>query len=319
MFQPLYADLGISTIPCSTDAKKPLVRNYLQMGVPASNQLAQRFTAANAIGIVCGEHNRITVLDIDSSDPGVLKEAIARHSEPRVIAKTASGKYHGYFRFNGEGRHIRPWKDLPIDILGGGFILAPPSLFGPGEYHFLEGQIDDLKRLTPITGLEDIEREHALRTGAPQTKAGTRNNWLWRHCMREARHCDSLESLIDVARTRNEECEPLLPEKEVMKIAASAWDYTQSNKNHYGHHGAWVPVEEAIRMMTDPDALALLVYLRSTQGPWARFTILNALSDRFGWDRRRLSKARGLLVEQGYIRCVRPAYTGHAALYQWDD
>src|SRR5262249_18329079 len=93
LFQPLYAEAGVTTIPVSTDAKKPLVTNYLKMGIPASAQLAQKFTTANALGIVCGTHNKITVLDVDSTDRGILREAIARHGEPRAIAKTASSKF----------------------------------------------------------------------------------------------------------------------------------------------------------------------------------------------------------------------------------
>jgi Primase C terminal 1 (PriCT-1) len=125
--------------------------------------------------------------------------------------------------------------------------------------------------------------------------------------------------LIDVAQTRNQECQPPLPEKEIMRVAASAWDYTQANKNHYGQHGAYVRADEAVQMISDPDVLALLVYLRSTQGPWARFAIPNALAEQWGWDRKRFAASRARLIEQGYLRLVRAAFTGHAALFQWDD
>jgi hypothetical protein len=320
-FQPLYADLGITAIPCSTDEKKPLVSHWTKMGLPASRQLAIRFIDANALGIVCGEHNRITTLDVDTTDHGVLKEAIYRHSHPRVIVQTASGKFHGYYRFNGERRLIRPWgNDLPIDVLGNGLILVPPSLFKTGEYHFLEGGFDDLVRLTPITGIEDItEHQRKAYSAEPQAKHGSRNNWLYRQCMKAAKHCDTLEQLIDVARTRNEECEPPMGDTEVMKVAGQAWGYTLANKNRFNHHGAWVPVEEAVQMMTDPDALALLIYLRSTEGPWATFMVPNSRAEQFAWDERRLRRARNRLIEMSYIRQVKAAYTGHAALYRWDD
>jgi hypothetical protein len=128
LFQPVYADLGITAIPCSTSEKKPLVSHWQQMGIPASRQLASKFTDANALGIACGDRNKITVLDVDSTDRGVLKEAIDRHGEPRLIASTASGKYQAYYRHTGERRHIRPWGDgLPIDVLGGGLAIVPPS------------------------------------------------------------------------------------------------------------------------------------------------------------------------------------------------
>jgi hypothetical protein len=45
--------------------------------------------------------------------------------------------------------------------------------------------------------------------------------------MREAHHCDDLERLLDVANTRNTEYLPPLADTEVVKIAKSAWNYTQ--------------------------------------------------------------------------------------------
>jgi Bifunctional DNA primase/polymerase, N-terminal/Primase C terminal 1 (PriCT-1) len=224
-FQPLYAEQGITAIPCSTDAKKPLVSHYLKMGIPASKQLALRFTDVNALGIVCGAHNRITVLDIDSADPGIAKEAFRRHGEPKVIVRTASGKLHGYFRYNGEGRKIRPWKDLPIDILGGGFVMAVPSLFGPGEYHFAQGGLGDLSRLTTLVGIEQNIEPKAKP--APHVNAvvneGRRTTWMLRECLRASKSCESYEALIEVARARNQSCNPPMTEGEIMKTVDSAW------------------------------------------------------------------------------------------------
>jgi hypothetical protein len=164
-------------------------------------------------------HGRIAVLDIDSTDRGVLKEALHRHGEARVIVQTASGKYHAYYQYGGERRHIRPWgNDLPIDVLGKasnnhGLVYLPPSLFGTGEYVVEQGRIEDLRRLTPIVGLDDIkpiqiENEHPRESGAKKIKLGNRNNWLLRQCLEAAHHCDNLDALIDIARTRNEECGP---------------------------------------------------------------------------------------------------------------
>jgi hypothetical protein len=322
-FQPIYASLGITTFPCSTSEKKPLVSNYLKMGISASRQMAARFTSANALGIACGEHNNITILDVDSTDRGILKEAIHRHGKARVVVQTASGKFHAYYSHSGEQRCIRPWKDLPIDVLGGGFVVAPPSLFGAGEYYFIEGRFDDLRRLTPITGIEDIQpREHIEK----RAKQGNRNTWLYRQCMRAAYHCDSLEQLMDVARTRNEECEPPMEDIEAVTIAANAWTYTLKNKNRFdGHqHGAWIPFEVLASMQGDADAMYLLTFLKVHQGPLATFMITNSLHERFGWTLVRLVRARNALIEGGYIYQARPAIAlggkgGKAALFRWKD
>src|SRR5262249_50773433 len=45
-------------------------------------------------------------------------EHMRRHGQPVIITRTASGKLHLLYRYNGEGRRIRPFPDLPIDILG---------------------------------------------------------------------------------------------------------------------------------------------------------------------------------------------------------
>jgi Bifunctional DNA primase/polymerase, N-terminal len=328
-FQPVYAELGLAVFPCSSD-KVPLISHYQKMGIPASRQMAARFTEANGLGIMAGERSGITDLDIDSTDRGVLKEAIHRHGEPRVITQTASGKFHCLYRHSGEGRHIRPWgKDLPIDLLGGGVIIMPPSLFGVNEYHFVRGQFDDLKRLTPIIGLDDSKerRPPGQKKTDHAATAGNRNIWLYRQCMRAAHHCDTLEVLVDVARTRNEECDPPMEDTEVMKVAANAWNYTLENKNRFGgyQHGAWIPFEVLATMQGDADAMYLLTFLKVHQGPLATFMITNSLHEQFGWSLVRLQRARSTLIESKYIHQVRapaarrPGNGGSAALYRWND
>jgi len=70
-------------------------------------------------------------------------------------------------------------------------------------------------------------------------------------------------------------------------------------------------------MLADQDAFILLAFLRAHNGPWSAFMCTNSLSERLEWDRRRLSAARSRLVDLGYIKCVRLAYRGHAALFEW--
>ena len=71
--------------------------------------------------------------------------------------------------------------------------------------------------------------------------------------------------------------------------------------------------------MVNPDAFALLMWLRSTEGPFVRFMILNAQAERFEWTVKRFARARQSLIELGYIRLVKPAYTGHPGWYEWND
>jgi hypothetical protein len=50
--------------------------------------------------------------------------------------------------------------------------------------------------------------------------------------------CDDLDALLDVARTRNENLLPPLPE-EVMRVATSAWSSDERGLNRCGQYGFW--------------------------------------------------------------------------------
>jgi hypothetical protein len=102
-----------------------------------------------------------------------------------------------------------------------------------------------------------------------------------------------------------------------MHTALNAWTYQKQNRNRFDTHGAFMPFYETATLVTEPDVLALLIYLRSSEGPWARFFIPNRLADDWEWDRRRFVAARNRLIELRYIKQIRAAFTGHAATYEW--
>ena len=161
-WQPEYAKKGIATFPVNFVQKPdgkvnkvPAVRNYQRFGLKASKDIAERFADAPGIGFVAGPRSKLTVLDIDIADERVLADFLDRHGQTPIIARTASGKFHAWYRFNGEGRHVRAWgRDLPIDLLGGGVIVAPPSAFNDNAYTFIAGSLDDIDRLPAMRGLE---------------------------------------------------------------------------------------------------------------------------------------------------------------------
>ena len=97
-------------------------------GTQGSQALAAKFGKAPALGFATDDRNGITVLDIDTSDERVLVRALDRHGHTPLVARTASGKHHAYYRYNGERRRIRPWPGREIDLLArGGMVIAPPS------------------------------------------------------------------------------------------------------------------------------------------------------------------------------------------------
>ena len=194
-WQPAYAEHGIATFPMHEN-KVPAIKGYAKIGIRGSHELTRnrRFADAPALGFVPGPRTRITVLDVDTGNKQVLRDALDLHGETPLIARTGSGNYHAYYRHNGEPRLVRPWKGLPIDLLGGGCVVAPPSL---ARYEFIQGGLDDLDRLPPM-------RRFASETKVtPAVTKGSRNEKLFRHCLRQARDCDDLSAMLDAARSIN--------------------------------------------------------------------------------------------------------------------
>lgn len=319
-WQPIYAARGIATFPVDAAAKKPLIRSYARVGLKGSSDLAAKFPGADALAFIAGARSRIAVLDIDSTDEAVCREAIARVGESPVVIETASGKYHVYFKHNGEGRRIRPWADLPVDILGGGLVIAPPSLRGASNYQFVLGSLDQVESLPVMRS--SWESASALKPNDPEHGAteGNRNDTIWRAAMRFAHRCTSQDELVDFARRKNLACIPPLTDGEVVKIATSAWGMTIKGLNLFGRRRVEIAIADAALLVEaqNHDALRLFVFLRIHNGPTANFFITNSLHHTFGWTEKRLAKARQRLFDIGYIERLRGAssFSG-PAVYGW--
>jgi hypothetical protein len=274
-WQPLYAAHGIATFPVvvGPGGKKPLVSNYARFGLRASTEISQKFPHATAIGFMAGKHSRLTVLDVDSPDERVLAAALDQHGRTPIVVRTGSGNRQAWYRHNGEERLIRPEPDRPIDILGGGFVVAPPSHGTKSNYQFIEGGLDDLDRLPVLNGLpQGIRREDPATSAAiaPSITEG-RNDALFKHCMRNAHRCDDFHALLDVARTCNDEFCPPLEDDEVAKVATSAWGYTERGDNRFGRPGVFFDARQADELIrNDPDLYLLLSFLRANNRPRTR-------------------------------------------------
>jgi hypothetical protein len=315
VWQPEYGRRGIPTFPVRIfdGQKKPVIRGWQRVGLPGSAELARKFSDAYAFGFCPGPRSRITVLDIDTNDERVLVDALGRHGQTPIIVRSGSGNHQAWYRNNGERRLIRPFEGKPIDVLGGGYVVAPPSQGAKSNYQFIEGGLDDINSL-PI--MRDLVVSPAQTV--ERVNEGARNNTLFELCMREAHHCDDLDALLDVARTRNEEFSPPLPDDEVVNVAKSAWGYTERGENRFGKPGAFFAAEEANHLIkTDQDAFVLLAFLRANNGPTSTFMVTNTLSETFSWTRKRLAAARKFLLLCGYIEQVERASTGNPGLYRW--
>ncbi len=308
-WQPRYAEHGIATFPVliSSACKKPMVSNYARFGLRASNEIAQRFPDATAFGFMAGERSRLTILDVDTPDDRVLAHALDWHGQTPIIVRSGSGNYQGWYRWNGEGRRIRPDPDRPIDILGGGFVVAPPSGGIKSDYEFIDGGLHDLDHLPHLRGLPPkIEKQTVTPPATELIGEGERNKKLWEHCMRSARHCDDFDSLLDVARTRNAEFSPPLTDSEVVKTAKSASDYTVRGENWIGT-GRRVALHHATvdRLAAEnPYALALLLVLKRHHWSREQFVVANEMAGMLGWSLSSFRAARKRLEDQGEIVCI---------------
>jgi hypothetical protein len=115
-------------------------------------------------------------------------------------------------------------------------------------------------------------------------------------------------------------CSPPLEPGEVEKIVTSAWGYEESGLNRFGQHGAWISGDDHDLLLKecDPAALVLLLaFLRRHQGPRAQFMVTNSMSERLKLGPKRLAAARRRLIELGYLRPIKAASKGSAALFVW--
>jgi hypothetical protein len=308
IWQPRYAAHGIATFPVRIVAKDdgkfdkmPATRGYLRTGVRGSAQLALKFPRADALGIVCGQPNKLVVLDVDTTDDRVLADAQSRHGPTPLIVRTASRKFHGYYKHNGERRWIRPYPGQPIDILGGGFVVAPPSRAGNGQYEIIQGTLDDLDRLPVMRGLDNLrgvatspraepsvcareeEPEPSPLRGMREHDGRNRAQFMTIGPIARDIHraCGSREDLLRAAIEHNAQAEQPMEDGEVEGIVNNVWKMTLESRNAIGLPGLFCLSVEHLEL--DSDVLKLLAFLRAHQGPHATFWCSNGLADTFGW------------------------------------
>ena len=315
--QPKYAALGIATFPfdATEEVKRgPLVRNFGKMGLPASKQMVLRFPDAPGLAAMAGARNRFTVVDIDergAAGERLLADVQRQFGNARVITRTGSGGFHAYYRHNGEGRKIRPDPRKPIDLIGGGPIVLPPTRGICGNYEIIHGQVEDLARLEPIkpkSSASLAETDIDLRSA----RDGGRDKKFWPHVARQAHLVKSLDELIAIAREMNElMAEPWSDtevDSEIVKRCKYWWDKTKKGENWFGL-GKYVrsthaELDNMLANPRDQDAWLLLTFLRRHH--WARdFKLANATHELLGWTLRRFVAARRRLIETKQIVVVR--------------
>lgn len=321
-WQPRYAEHGIATFP--VEGKRPAIRGYLRAGIVASEQFALKFPAADSFGLAC-KRSRITVVDVDAPEERLLADALSEFGSTPFIVRSGGGNWQAWYRHAGEGRRVRPDPARPIDILGDGFVVAPPSETPGGRYRLVEGTLYDLDRLPPMRRpVAAPAGAAALKEAEPRIEAGQRNLELWRRCMRRTRECRDVDELMRSAVEMNKAMfyEPL-PDEEVRRLVASAWANEISGKNWVGSGGkVVVDVTEVDELLAgDPDAFMLLMVLRRHHaGARETFAVANAMAETMpggGWGVKRLAAARRRLEDLGEIELIRARSKHGPAAYRF--
>jgi hypothetical protein len=314
-WQPEYAERGIATFPyaASGECKKPLIRGYDKIGIQRSEQLALRMGDADGLACMAGPRNRITVIDVDArgaEGEALLSDVQRQFGQSRLITRTGRGGYHAYFRHSGEPRKIRPDPRRPVDVLGRGAIVLPPSKGALFKYEIIEGKIDDLANLTPLRPQqsEPIEGADELL----QVQVGERDSKFWPHIKRYAHQAGGYDELLDYARDLNGMMPLPLSDAEVVAKCRHWWKKTERGENRWGI-GQFTTIDHSLIdeiLMKDSDAFALFMVLRRHHWgrPFAMANEMHSIMPEGGWRRQRFTAARDRLVNQWkLVREIRPA------------
>jgi Bifunctional DNA primase/polymerase, N-terminal/Primase C terminal 1 (PriCT-1) len=326
-WQPDYAERGLATFPVRIEGanKIPMTKGYLRTGIGGSTELAKKFPDAVAMGVVLNSH--LMIVDVDDPRESALADALSKYGNTPLIARTASkGGYHCYFgenagawqNYKGKRRAIKPDPDRPVDFLGTGFAVLPPSRTAKGRYEFIQGNLDDLNRLPPFQTIIP-PKQGKEKEPDREVREGKRNNTLFDECRRRAKHCSSLDMLLGFARMRNSAYLPPMDDVEVIKTAKSAWKYEVEGRNYISQKAPFSLQSEFAFFLEcgQLEAFALLAFLLDKNGPQARFWIANGMADAFNWSRKCLSDARQFLLDAGYIIQVSKPFKGRNAEFVW--
>lgn len=340
-WQAAYAERGLPTFPINPIAnngksKVPGVRNFTSFGLRASQQIAEQFTLklrdTNGIACVAGAPRgklRLAIIDVDARGAEadrLTADAMLTYGRSRFIVRTGGDGRHLYYRHNGEGRRIRPNPSCPIDVLGGGVVVLPPSLGAKQPYEIIEGHLDDLTALTTIKAAPtkpdvpvspDVPRIDL--TGMREHDG--RNPVLFNAMLANGLLLPpTLEAFIDFAREQNTKCDQPMTDDEVIQTATSVFKYRMNGTLRPRQHGGvWFPPTAAPAQMIQDNLplFGLIGWLKAMNGPDAEFWVADGMADILGWSLRMMWKTRQEAIDGGWIvQVARPA-PGRPARYRW--
>lgn len=335
-----FFEHGFAVLPTGgEDGKRPLTRGFHKavLGPDAIDKLAKQHPDAN-LGFVPTMSKigggTLAILDVDTTDRAIQRRMIERFGDTPIKVRTGSGNMQAYYRTPKRisSRNLRQSEGEPVELKCDGTICVAPPSVNPktgGAYAFLEGDLRHLSRL-PEIDLSSLAIPDVRTSAGMEIDIGLRNLTLFRQCLREARHCDDIQTLIDCARSFAEDyfVEPM-SRSEIDKTAASAWGYQLAGKNWVGREAHVVTPKSLIKRLAagipsrySGDAFMLLSLLRAEhaarQARGEPFRLVCAAMERDqvleGWTRKQYMTAVGWLLDAGYLECISKR-SGRPSLY----
>lgn len=326
-WQREYETIGIPTFPfmASEHRKRPLVRAYDNIRMRGSRQLALKFPDADGLACVAGQRNNLTVIDVDvggAEGERLVADVQREVGGSRFITRTGGrGGYHVYYQHAGERRLIKVG-GRPIDLLGGGPIVLPPSQGRFARYEIIHGKLDDLRALTPIREATPAFLDDRGFADLRCAQIGERDKKLWPYIKRCAHQAKNYEDLLGQAREINGLLATPLTDAEIVDKVRYWWLKTERGENKWGI-GQFSIIDHSVideLLIKDSDAFTLLMIIQRHH--WGRsFHMANEMCNSMpdgGWRRQRFTAARKRLVNQWKIvREISPASFNppRAALY----
>lgn len=326
-WQPRYAEHKIATFPVNND-KKPLVSRYDRIGINASGQLAfdLRFEECMNLAFMAGKRNRLSIVDVDTTDEDIWREAERVFGPTPLWVRTGRGHLQMWYRHNDEKRDTDSKFLGCVDILGSGQVLGFPSKRGQG-YEAIRGGLQDLDQLPVMRGLDRL-----TPAKGKLIQTGSRHDEMLAYLRKQAAHCDDLDQLIDVGITFANEMfdragNHQFTDEEIKRQAKSVWQWTQERiaaGQYYVGQGRYLQLSHDTIDAVLPlgaDATMLFMYLKRRSDHRKSLIVANDMCKTMPdgeWPRKRFAKARQSLIDGGILKETRPASTWHGpATYAW--
>lgn len=318
-----YHSLDLPVIPCMGDNGKVACVKWgcYKERLPKYKEVTgwqSQFPKAN-LGLLTGDVSGITVIDIDTGKPDIIKQMIKHFGETPIKVKTPSGGMHLYYRYHDEQSHTGI-EGLPVDVrANGGYVIAPPSVHPKlqSAYKFMEGGLHNIKNLPTLRRgslpKTVAEKEPNILNG-DMVAQGQRNHSLFKALLERVRECATLNDLEESAFMLNETfLNPPLEHDEVENIIQNIWRIKIENRLYGGGERFLSMISSEIHnLKDDPKAFWLLACLKNShENKRKEFALsITSMAKAIGWSADDLIRARDTLLQKHYLHLIHQGGNG---------